>query len=70
MVAPPQRSNDRFVRRSGLVEMRLTKLGRFELFRQESVDRRAFAVSLLNDTSAFCSRVVHQSCNPREKRSF
>ena len=47
--------------------MQLTKIGRFELFRQESVGRRAFSVSLLNDTSAFCSRVLHQSCNPNEK---
>ena len=33
--------------------MQLTKLGRFELFRQESVGRRAFLVSLLSGASAF-----------------
>ena len=38
---------------AGLVEMQLIKLGRFELFGQESVGRRAFSVSLLNDTSAY-----------------
>ena len=31
-------------------------------FRHESVGRRALSVSLLNDTSAFCSRVLRQSC--------
>ena len=41
--------------------MQLTKLGRFELFAQESVGSRAFLASLLNGTSAFCSRVLHQS---------
>ena len=32
--------------------------GRFELYRQESVGRRLFSVSLLNGTSA--SRILHQ----------
>ena len=45
----------------------LDTLRRFELFRQESVGRCPFSVSLLNDASAFRSRVLHQSCNPRER---
>ena len=38
----------------------MTKLGRFELCRQHSVGRRAFSVFLLNSTSAFDSRILHQ----------
>ena len=45
---------------SGMVKMHLTRLERFELYRQESVGRRAFSVSLLNGTSAFDSRILHQ----------
>ena len=41
-----------------------------ELFRQESVGRRAFLSFLLNGTSTFCSRVLRQSCNHRERRSI
>ena len=40
--------------------MQLTKFGRFELYRQESVGRRAFSVSLLIGTFAFDSRILHQ----------
>ena len=40
--------------------MQLTRLGTVELYRQESVGRRAFSVSLLNGTSAFGSRILHQ----------
>ena len=39
-------------------KMQLTRLGRFELYRQESGGRRAFSVSLLNGTSAFGSANV------------
>ena len=38
-------------------------------FRSRSVSRRASLVSLLNDTSAFSSRVLHQRCKPRERTS-
>ena len=48
------------LRHSGMVKMQLTQLGRFELYRQESVGRRAFSASLLNRTSAFDSRILHQ----------
>ena len=40
--------------------MQLTKLGRFELYSQGSVGRRAFSVSSLNGTSASGSRILHQ----------
>ena len=40
--------------------MQLTKLGRFELYIQESFGRRAFSVSLLKGTSAFGSRILHR----------
>ena len=62
-------NTSRPLRHSELVEMQWTELGHSELFGQESVARRAFSVSLLNDISAFCSRGVHQSCNPRERRT-
>ena len=35
-------------------------LGRFEFYRQESVGRHAFSVSLLNGTSEFGSRILQQ----------
>ena len=40
--------------------MQLIRLGNVELYRQESVGRHAFSVSLSNDTSAFDSRIFHQ----------
>ena len=43
-----------------VVKMQLTRLGNVELYKQESVGRRAFSVSLLDGTSAFDSRILHQ----------
>ena len=40
--------------------MQLTRLGNVELYKQESVGRRAVSVSLLDGTSAFDSQVLHQ----------
>ena len=48
------------LRHSGMVNMQLTNPGRFELYRHESVGRRAFSVSLLSGSSAFGSRILHQ----------
>ena len=45
----------------------LTKLGHFELYRQESVGRRAFSVTLLKGTSAFDSRILHQKVQSARK---
>ena len=48
------------LRHSGMVKMLLTRLGNLELYRQESVGRHAFSVTLLDGTSTFDSRILHQ----------
>ena len=53
---------------SGLVKMQLTRLGTVELYRQESVGRRAFSVSLLNGISTFGSRILHQKVQSAQEQ--